>query len=284
MLPLNSETKDQYLTVALRANALITGISLLLIFAFMARESASILVNDGSGLFQDDSWYPTEGKFNLWPMLTATLLSSLGAIVLAFPLGLFAAIFFVFYCPRFLKIPFIRTIELYASLPSVLFGFWGLMHIVPIVNSWHPPGQSLLAGILILTLMIFPILALNIITGLESSSKRFKKLSESLSLSKSTYIWSILLPNNLTVMGSSTVLALGRAIGETMAVLMVCGNIARIPSSALDPVRTLTANIALEMSYAMDNHRSALFVTGLLLLLLVSLLVFARDLLKGAES
>lgn len=281
MLPLKTEARDFYLIAALRANAAITSLALLLIFSFIAWESISALSSSGLGLLLDKAWYPLEGQFTIWPMLAATLISSVGALFIALPFGLFVAVFALFYAPSFFRSPFVRIVELYASLPSVIFGFWGLLHIVPLINNWHPPGQSLLAGILILALMIFPILALNLMAGLREQSSRYEYLSASLGLRHSTFLWSVLIPANYRIICSSSILALGRALGETMAVLMVCGNIVRMPSSIFDPVRTLTANIALEMSYAMEIHRSALFATGLVLLCLVSLLVYAAQYLQN---
>lgn len=284
MSQISGETKDQYLTLALRINALLTAISLLLIFTFITKESLTVITSDSGGLIFDDAWYPSEGQFNLVPMLSATFLSSIGALLLALPLGILAAIFAIFYAPPFLKSPFRRMVELYASLPSVIFGFWGLTQLVPLVNSYHPPGQSLLAGILVLALMIFPILTLNLMSGLELATLKLERPVHALGIRTSTFIWSILLPQNRAVLFSASILALGRAIGETMAVLMVCGNIPRIPESVFAPVRTLTANIALEMGYAMEGHRSALFATGLVLLLLVAILVLLSQHLWSEEK
>ncbi|EQC47621.1 ABC transporter, permease protein [Bacteriovorax sp. Seq25_V] len=219
-------------------------------------------------MFYENSWFPSEGQFNLVPIIVASVLLSLGAIVIALPLGLFTALFTQFYLGQTSRIAFRKIIELYTGIPSVIFGFWGLVKLVPLINEYRPPGQSMLAGILVLSLMIFPIISLNLISAIEMSSKKVLNVSDALGLSRETYIWKILFPNIKGHFLSSSLIALGRALGETMAVLMVCGNIVQIPGSIFDPIRSLTANIALEMAYATGAHRSALFLSGLVLFLL----------------
>ena len=255
-----------------------------MIFLFVGKESFLALQGHSINFLLDDSWYPTEGKFNLTPMLMGSLYVTLGSVVLALPLGLFSAILACFYLGSKSRWLFVRAMELYTGIPSVVFGFWGLMKIVPLINQWHPPGQSLLAGILVLALMIFPILTLSLISSFEMSSDSNYRVSKSLGLKNSTYIWKVLIPSTRGQMLGGILLSLGRAIGETMAVLMVCGNIVKVPSSVFEPVRTLTANIALEMAYAMDGHRSALFLSGFILLVFVTALFFLSDHFNGGST
>lgn len=257
---------------ALRLNSFFSLLAILLIFLFLCKESFEALSINAGGFLFDKSWYPLENQFNLVPMLIGSLLVTFGSVILALPIAIMVSVFVQFYAPLKLKTIFIKSIELYSGIPSVIFGFWGLMKIVPLINNYHPPGQSLLAGICILTLMIFPIISLNLISGISTAPHKVYVISQSLGLRKSKYIWFVLIPYLKAQIISSTLLATGRAIGETMAVVMVCGNIVQIPGSVLEPIRTLTANIALEMAYAMGHHRSALFLTGLLLLLIVCLL------------
>ncbi|MBI2521751.1 MAG: phosphate ABC transporter permease subunit PstC [Bdellovibrio sp.] len=268
----------------LTINGLFSAIAVGLIFIFVTRESLPAIHLKGWAFFIDKSWYPLEGQFNVLPMIAGTIFVSLGALILASPLGLFSAIFISFYAHGSLAWPFRRVVELYAGLPSVIFGFWGLMKLVPMLNEIRPPGQSLLAGILILALMIFPIITLNLMANFRPSSKKYYRVALSLGMRKSTYIWSILLPSLKQQIVGAMILALGRAMGETMAVLMVCGNIVKMPTSIFDPIRTLTANIALEMAYAMNEHRSALFFTGLILFLLIFVLISVADFWRRHES
>ena len=275
----DSRIADFYLRHLLRLNALLSFFTVFAIFIFLSKESHIALgLRNFSSL--NGAWHPTEGHFNMIPMILSTIIISFGSILIATPVGFFAALFACYYTNRKINFIFKRLVELYSGIPSVIFGFWGLMNIVPIINKISPPGQSLLAGILILALMIFPIITLNLITSFKGPISKLEFVCNSLGMSKSTYIWKVLLPSSKRLVLSSVLLALGRAIGETMAVLMVCGNIAQIPSSLFDPIRTLTANIALEMSYAMNVHRSALFLSGTILLLLIFLLSWVSNNLK----
>lgn len=280
MFQLTRSRQDLYLNVFLKINGYFSFLAVFLIFIFIGKESILALSGHSTAFIFDKSWFPTEGQFNMVPMLAGTLIVTFGSVILALPLGIISSLFANFYCPIRIKVFYRRAIELYTGIPSVVFGFWGLMKLVPIINEFQPPGQSVLAGILVLTLMIFPIITLSLISSFEMASKNHFKVSESLGLKKSTYIWFVLLPSLKGQILGATILSTGRAIGETMAVLMVCGNIVKIPSSVFEPVRTLTANIALEMAYAMGTHRSALFLSGLILLIMIGILLLLSDTLK----
>lgn len=272
--------KDNILKLIVGINGFFTAFAVGLIFFFLLKESYLALSGSSTAFIFDKAWYPTEGQFNMIPMITGSLAVTGGAILIALPLGLFSAFLSSFYLSSKANWFFKRLMELYTGIPSVIFGFWGLMKIVPLINEINPPGQSLLAGILILALMIFPILTLSLISAFEMSSKRDYKVSGSLGISTSTYIWKVLLPTIKPQLGGALLLSVGRAIGETMAVLMVCGNIVQVPGSVFDPIRTLTSNIALEMAYAVDGHRSALFLTGLILMIMVTFLFYLKRLLR----
>ena len=162
-------------------------------------------------------------------------------------------------------------------MPSVVFGFWGLLVLVPWIARLAPPGASVLAGMLVLALMILPLVALTADAALAQVPQQYLRGAAAMGLSRWGTIRKITLPVAMPGILSGVVLQTGRALGETMAVLMVSGNVVQVPSSWFQPVRTLTANIALEMSYAVDQHRTALFVSGLLLLILTIVLVVIAD-------
>ncbi len=275
---------DWLLLISLRLLAGITALVGVLITVFVLREALPALGSIGVlRFFGDEAWYPLAGQFNLVPILLGTVLLALGGIAIATPLGLLSALFCQFYAPKTLASAYQRLLELLAGIPSVVYGFWGLVFLVPKINQLHPPGQSLLAGILILSLMILPTVALLSKTSLGDVPGDYLKGAEALSLSQWTTRSRIVLPTARSGLITAVVLATGRALGETMAVLMVCGNVVQIPDSVFDPVRSLAANIALEMAYATTDHRSVLFVSGLVLLGLVGLLVMIASVL-GAEE
>lgn len=279
-----AQRNDWLLLTGLRLLASLTAMVGVLITVFVFREALPALQSIGVlRFFRDQAWYPLEGQFNLVPILLGTVLLALGGIAIAIPLGLLSALFCQFYAPKLLASAYQRLLELLAGIPSVVYGFWGLVVLVPKINQIHPPGQSLLAGILILSLMILPTVALLSKTSLGEVPDDYLKGAEALSLSRWTTLTRIVLPTARSGLFTAVVLATGRALGETMAVLMVCGNVVQIPKSVFDPVRSLAANIALEMAYATADHRAVLFVSGLVLLGLIGLLVMIAAVLGADE-
>lgn len=219
-------------------------------------------------------------------MIVGSLVATLGSLLLTAPLGIGAAIFLNFYAPRKIAWCFRRTVEVLAGVPSVVYGLWGLSVLVPLIARFSPlgQGQSLLAGILILTFMTIPMVVVAADAALNAVPQSQINAAAVLGLGKRAIAWSIVVPAARLGLISAVILQVARAIGETMAVLMVCGNIVKVPSSVFKPVRTLTANIALEMGYADDVHRSVLFFSGLIGLALVAFLMAVANLVSERES
>ncbi|MGE5682941.1 MAG: phosphate ABC transporter permease subunit PstC [Bacillota bacterium] len=241
--------------------------ALLLITLFIINEGLPFIFKYGikDFLFSSD-WRPQEGKFGIFPMIAASLWVTFGAMIVGAPLGVAVALFLSEYVPRKVMRIIKPTIELLAAIPSVVYGFIGVMVLAPVIRDHlGGPGLSLLAGSIILGIMILPTVISISIDSILAVPQSYRE--GSLALGATT--WQTI--NMVTVKASrsgiiaSIILGLGRAIGETMAVIMVAGNSVNIPHSALDSVRTLTANIALEMSYATGMHRQALFATGVVL-------------------
>lgn len=269
---------DAWLLRALRLLAVIAGSVMVLIVVFLAIEAWPALRTVGvARFFTDASWHPAGGPdvgaFNLTPMLVGSLLATLGAITIAAPVGLASALFCQFYAPRLLAIAFRRVLELLAGVPSVVFGFWGLVVLAPLVGKLQPPGQSLLTAMLILAIMIVPTVALLSEAALRAVPRSHIEAAEAMGFTRLGVIVGAVLPAARSGIATAVLLAVGRAIGETMAVLMVAGNVVQLPGSVFDPVRTMTANIALELGYALDHHRAALFVSGLMLMAMIIALV-----------
>ncbi|ABA57102.1 phosphate ABC transporter membrane protein 1, PhoT family [Nitrosococcus oceani ATCC 19707] len=265
---------DHRLSVVLTLLSGGAALLLALIVLFLVTEAWPFLMSswrDGAslGLFQSQGWYPLEGKFGMLPMILASLAVTLGAIVVALPIGLASAIFLEFYAVAHIARVFRLLLNVLAGIPSVVFGLWGLTRLVPLITQWQPPGASLLAALLVLSLMILPTITLTSTSALASVPKDLLAGSVALGLRRKTQILHIMLPAARSGITGGALLATARALGETMAVLMVAGNVVQIPTGLFEPVRVLTANIALEMAYAMDDHRASLFTSGLLLTLLV---------------
>ena len=233
-------------------------------------------------------WQPEAGQFGILPMIVSSILGTIGAVVIGVLIGLFTAIFLAELAPKKLA-GFIRpAVELLAGIPSVVFGFFGLMVLVPIISRYFGgAGNSLLAVIIILAVMILPTVISMSETSIRAVPSTLKEGSLAMGASHIQTIFRVLLPAAKSGIMASIVLGTGRAVGETMAVILVSGNTALIPHAITDRVRTMTANIALEMGYASGLHQETLFATGVILFIFIMLLNIALNVLlhrKGGEE
>jgi len=270
--------------LGLQISALLAASVAAFIMYFLLRESAPLLTDVGVAAFLGDSWFPLDNEFGILPMLVGSLYVAAGAVILAAPLGILVAIFSLYYAPASIARAYHGVIELLAGIPSVVYGLWGLTVLVPWITNWIPPGASVLAGIIVLAMMILPLVVLTTHAALQKVPSQYLHSAEALGLSRWGIIYRIALPVAAPGILSGIVLQSGRAIGETMAIVMVTGNVVQFPSTWFQPVRTLTANIALEMSYAVGDHRLALFVSGLLLLTITVALVVVSNYLQRRHS
>lgn len=269
---------DRWLIVVLATATLVVASLILVIVGFLLADSLGVLSRLGlAPFFADPGWHPTLGQYSVVPMIVASVLLMLGAIALAAPLAVLTAVFLNFYLPTGPAVIGRRIIEVLAGIPSVVYGLWGLVVLVPLIAAWQQPGASLIAGVFILMLMIFPTIAIVVDSGLKAVPKRYLEASQALALSRAYTIRAVVLPAAKSSIAAGSTLGAARAIGETMAVMMVTGNIVRIPGDVFEPVRALTSNIALEMAYALGDHRGALYVSSLLLLAVVALLVMINE-------
>ena len=272
------QKSDRLVDVYLLVGAVLSTAIVVFIVLFVAWEASGSFVDPGVLSFvMDPSWHPTYGSYNLLPMLVGTLVIAAGALLVAAPLGLLSAIYLQFYCRGWLRSLVYRVLGLLAGVPSVVFGLWGLTVLVPKIAVIQQPGASVLAGIVILSMMVLPTMALSADAVLSQVSRELLLAAKGLGFSKFGLVFSVAIPSAKAGLATGFVLQLGRALGETMAVLMVTGNVVQFPNSLFDPVRVLTSNVALEMAYAMEGHRSALFFTGLILVVLIYALVFLSN-------
>lgn len=233
---------------------------------FLLREAWPVMAQlSWADVLGPSGWHPLDGEYGMSAMLWATALVSAGALLLAAPLGLGCAVLMRYMAPAPLAQALRLVMGLLAGTPSVVFGLWGLTVLVPWIAAVHPPGASLITAVLVLALMVLPTVGLTALAALTALPPELRQGSVALGMGLRRHIVSIALPAARAGIVGGMVLALARALGETMAVLMVAGNVAAMPSSWFDPVRVLTANIALEMAYATGTHRSALFASGVLL-------------------
>ncbi len=266
--------KELFIERVLLFLALSSIASLLLITVFIFWEGVPLIAHTGLGNFLLSShWAPTRGHFGILAMIISSIFVTLGAMVIGVPLGLACAIVLAEFSPQMVKAILKPTLELLAGIPSVVYGFLGVIWLVPLIRDYlGGPGLSLLAGSVILGIMILPTVISISIDALSAVPDLYRDGSIALGATNWQTVRRVVLPAASSGIVTAVILGMGRAIGETMAVIMVAGNALKIPTSVLDPVRTLTANIALELGYASGRHREALFATGIVLFIIIMIL------------
>jgi phosphate transport system permease protein len=241
---------------------------------FIFKEGVPIMVKSGLGHFLlGTSWAPLEGQFGILPFIIGSLCVTFGALVLGVPLAVACAFYLAEFAPRRWVNVLKPAIELLAGIPSVVYGFLGVMWLAPLIRTHlGGPGLSILAASCVLAVMILPTIVGVSIDAIQAVPRTYKEGALALGATQWQAAWRVLWPAARPGILAGVILGMGRAVGETMAVIMISGNATRIPHSALDSVRTLTANIAIEMGYAVGAHREALFATGVVLFFFIMIL------------
>jgi phosphate transport system permease protein len=220
------------------------------------------------------NWSPSDGQFGVFPMIIGSLAITGLSLLMAVPLGIFCAIFLSEIAPTSVRKILKPTIQTLAGIPSVVYGFFGLIILVPFMRTqFGGTGFSMLTASIILTVMILPIIVSVSEDALRSVPPEFKEASMALGATHWQTIKNVIFPAAIPGVITSVILGMGRAIGETLAIIMVAGNVVQIPTSIMDPVRALTSNIAIEMGYATGIHYNALFATGIVLIMMIIILL-----------
>ena len=228
-----------------------------------------------SGFLGGLDWRPTHDKrYGILPMILGTVLASFGAMALGVPVAILCALFLSEFLSEKPAALIRAGIDLLAGIPSVVYGFFGLMVIVPAVkNTFHAPsGNSLLSAILVLAVMILPTVISIAETSLRAVPLSHREASLALGASRMQTAWRVVLPHARSGVIAGIILGISRAIGETMAVILVAGNSTQLVTSPLESVRTLTSTIALEMGYAGGRHAEMLFSIGVVLFVFILIL------------
>ncbi len=247
---------------------------LILITVFILIQGLPIFEKVGlSGFILGTRWAPSKGYFGILPMIVGSLAVTIGAVVIGVPIGICCAVFLAEYAPLWMKNIFRPAIQLLAGIPSVVYGFWGLLFIVPVIRDYlGGPGLSILAAAIILGIMILPTVVSITEVSILALPRQYKEGALALGMTHWQAIKSVMMPAAKSGIVAAVILGIGRAVGETMAVIMIVGNAVAMPESILDPVRTLTTNIGIEMGYATGEHQQALFATGIVLFVVIMLL------------
>lgn len=215
------------------------------------------------------SWRPLEDKFGIFPMIVGSLYVTAGAILIGVPIGILCAVYMAKFCPPWLYKLLKPAIELMAGIPSIVYGFFGLMVIVPAMQNFGGSGKGMLTASLLLGIMILPTVIGVAEAAIRAVPESYYEGSLALGATSERSVFFAVLPAAKNGIMAGVILGIGRAIGETMAVVMVCGNQSVLPSEITSGVRTLTANIVLEMGYAADLHRGALIATAVVLFVFI---------------
>ncbi|MDK0794655.1 phosphate ABC transporter permease subunit PstC [Clostridium perfringens] len=258
-------------------SASVAVISLLLIIGFVFYKGLRPFIVEGYSFWDfifGTQWIPSANKYGILPMIVASLGATIGALLIGVPVGILTSIFIAEIAPKRISKIMSGAVELLAGIPSVLYGVFGLAIIVPTIQDVFnlPKGQSLLAVIIVLAIMMLPTVITVSETAIRAVPDAYKEGSLALGASKTETIFKVIVPAAKSGIMTGVVLGIGRAIGETMAVILVAGNTPVIPSSIMDSVRPLTTNIALEMGYAFGTHQEMLFATGVVLFTFILIL------------
>ena len=245
--------------------------------------------NEGNwiyGILTGERWKPTNEIFGILPMIMGSIYVTAGAIILGVPIGILTSVFMAKYCPKKIYPVLKGATELLAGIPSVVYGFFGLVVLVPLIRDicqkfhWGGNGSSILTASILLGMMILPTIIGVTESAIRSVPAHYYEGALALGATHERSIFSVVLPAAKSGVVAGIVLGIGRAIGETMAVIMVAGNQARMPAGIVRGVRTLTANIVLEMGYAAGLHREALIATAVVLFVFILLINLSVSLLN----
>jgi phosphate transport system permease protein len=229
-------------------------------------------------------WAPSNDIYGIFPMILGSIYVTAGAIIVGVPLGLLAAIFLARFCPRWLYRFLKPAVDLLAGIPSIVYGFFGLMVLVPIMQNFGGSGKNILTASILLGIMILPTIISVSETSIRAVPDSYYEGALALGASHERSVFFVQVPAAKSGIMAGIILGIGRAIGETMAVIMIAGNQPRIPDSLLSGVRTLTGNIVIEMGYAAGLHREALIATGVVLFVFILIINLLFSIIKRKEK
>ena len=263
--------KENLIRLVLILFALSSLLFLFTIFIFILTEGLPLFYKVGMrNIVLGMKWAPTKGSFGIFPMIISSFMVTFGALIVGAPLALACAVYLSEYAGKKTKIVLKPSLELLAGIPSVVYGFLGVVYIVPLIREYlGGSGFSILSTSIVLGVMILPTITSISFDSLMSVPAPFREGSFAMGATKWQTVYRIVIPAARSGILASFILGMGRAVGETMAVIMVAGNALKIPASLTDPLRTLTSNIALELAYATGDHRRSLFSTGVVLLVII---------------
>ena len=282
----NLKEKVMEIVFLAAACASIIAVALICIFLFQSGLPAMKEIGLSDFLFGTE-WRPGNNLFGIFPMIVGSIYVTAGAIIIGVPIGLFMAVYLAMYCPDKVYKVLKPAVDLLAGIPSIVYGFFGIVVIVPAVRYFfneiidlNGKGDSILTASIVLGIMILPTIIGAAEPAIRAVPKMYYEGALALGADHERSTFAVVFPAAQSGILASVILGIGRAVGETMAVVMIAGNQPRIPDSILKGVRTMTTNIVLEMGYATDLHREALIATGVVLFVFILLINLSFSALK----
>lgn len=274
--------KEKLMHGVFAATACVSVLAVLLICLFLFGSGIPAIGKIGiSEFLLGTKWKPGNDIYGIFPMILGSLCVTFGAILLGVPVGILTAVFISQFCPEKLRKILKPAVDLLAGIPSVVYGFFGLMVIVPLIRTiFGGSGTSMLSACIVLGIMILPTIINVSASALDAVPKSYYEGSLALGASHERSVFCAVVPAAKSGILAGVILGIGRAVGETMAVIMVAGNQPVIPNSIIKGVRTMTANIVLEMGYAADLHREALIATAVILFIFILIINLTFSVIK----
>ncbi len=274
--------KEKLMHGVFAAAACVSVLAVLLICLFLFGSGIPAIGKIGiSEFLLGIKWKPGNDIYGIFPMILGSLCVTFGAILLGVPVGILTAVFMSQFCPEKLRKILKPAVDLLAGIPSVVYGFFGLMVIVPLIRTiFGGSGTSMLSACIVLGIMILPTIINVSASALDAVPKSYYEGSLALGASHERSVFCAVVPAAKSGILAGVILGIGRAVGETMAVIMVAGNQPVIPNSIIKGVRTMTANIVLEMGYAADLHREALIATAVILFIFILIINLTFSVIK----
>ena len=277
---------EKVMRIIFMLSATVSILAVIVICYFLFDQGLPAMVEIGvSDFLTGTLWKPLEGHFGIFPMIVGSIYVTAGAIILGVPVGLLCAIFMAKFCPRRLYSVLKPAVDLLAGIPSIVYGFFALMVIVPVVQDLTgTSGKGILTASIMLAIMILPTIVSVSEASIRAVPESYYEGSLALGATHERSVFFATVPAAKSGIMAGVILGVGRAIGETMAVSMVAGNQPVLPDSILSGVRTMTANVIIEMGYAEGLHREALIATAVVLFVFILIINISFSLLKRRDK
>lgn len=277
---------EKVMRIIFMLSATVSILAVIVICYFLAGQGLPAMVEIGvSDFLTGTLWKPLEGHFGIFPMIVGSIYVTAGAIILGVPVGLLCAIFMAKFCPKRLYSVLKPAVDLLAGIPSIVYGFFALMIIVPVVQELTgTSGKGILTASIMLAIMILPTIVSVSEASIRAVPESYYEGSLALGATHERSVFFATVPAAKSGIMAGVILGVGRAIGETMAVSMVAGNQPILPDSILSGVRTMTANVIIEMGYAEGLHREALIATAVVLFVFILIINISFSLLKRRDK